>query len=373
MRIESVDVIVLAPETVANVADSSQDAVLIRVRTDDGLDGYGEVDASPAAVKAIVEAPRSHALTAGLRELLIGQDPRDIEAIWSRLYKGTMFFGRRGVAVMAISGVDLALHDVVGKAYGVPAYQLLGGARRTSVQAYASTLMPDTPQEAADHAEALVGKGFRALKFGWGPLGRDDGLDVALVAAIRDRVGPDIDLMIDIGHGWRNAVRATRQARRLRDYGLRWIEEPLPPDDIEGYRRLRECSEVPIAFGEENTTRYEFQHIFAAGALDIAQPDVARCGGLTEAKRIAILADLYGVAVVPHAWSTGIVSTASAHLCAVLEHADYVEYCVRPTELNTGLVSTPLEIRDGVAYLSDKPGLGIEIDNELVQRYGVAL
>lgn len=373
MRIESVDVIVLMPESVANVADSSQDAVLIRVRTDDGIDGYGEVDASPSVVRAIVEAPRSHALTAGLRELLVGQDPRDIEAIWSRLYTGTMFFGRRGAAVMAMSGVDLALHDVVGKAYGVPAYQLLGGARRTSVKAYASTLMPDTPQEAADHAESLMAKGFRALKFGWGPLGRDDALDVALVAAIRDRVGPEVDLMIDIGHGWRNVVRATRQARRLAEFGLRWIEEPLPPDDLEGYRRLRDRSEVPIACGEESTTRYEFHQLFATGAVDIAQPDVARCGGLTEAKRIAMLADLYGVTVVPHAWSTGIVSTASAHLCAVLEQAEFVEYCVRPTELNTGLVATPLEVRDGVAHLSDRPGLGIEIDHELVRRYGVTL
>ncbi len=373
MRIESVDVIVLAPGSVANVADSSQDAVIIRIRTDDGLEGYGEVDASPTVVRAIVEAPRSHALTAGLRELLVGRDPRDIEALWSSLYTGTTFFGRRGAAVMAISGVDLALYDLVGKALGVPAYQLLGGARRTSVQAYASTLMPDTPREAADHAEELVSKGFRALKFGWGPLGRDDDLDVALVEAIRTRVGPDIDLMIDVGHGWRTAVRAARQAARLRDYGLRWIEEPLPPDDLQGYRRLCESTDIPIAAGEENTTRWEFQQIFDLGAVDVAQPDVARCGGLTEAKRIALLADLYGVELVPHAWSTGIVSLASAHLCAILETAHYVEYCVRPTDLNTRLVRTPLEIRDGVAYLSDRPGLGIEIDHDLVQRYGVAL
>src|SRR5690606_1569350 len=147
-----------------------------------------------------------------------------------------------------------------------------------------------------------------------GPLGRDDALDVVLVAAIRDRVGPEVDLMIDIGHGWRNVVRATRQARRLAEFGLRWIEEPLPPDDLEGYRRLRDRSDVPTACGEESTTRSESHLLFATGAGDIAQPAVARCGGLTEAKRIAVLADLYGVTVVPHAWSAGIVSTASAHL-----------------------------------------------------------
>jgi L-rhamnonate dehydratase len=362
------DVEVLTPRSpmTTNGWDTNQDAALVRIHTDEGLIGVGEADASPSVVKAIVDAPRSNTLSVGLREVLVGEDPTEIERLWEKMYQSSIFFGRRGVVVMAMSAVDLALYDLVGRSLDVPAFQLLGGARRLSVPAYASTLMPETPDEAARVAVALAEDGFRAMKFGWGPLGKDADLDVDLVAAIRREVGDEIEIMVDVGFGWRDYRHAIRQVRRMADFRLFWIEEPLPPDDHYGYCRLREASPIPIAAGEENTSRFEFWELLEKGCVDIIQPDVTRCGGLTEAKRIAVMANLKGVGLVPHAWSTGIVQAASLHLNAVLDTAYFLEYCVVQSPLNRRLLVNPISVGNGVAEVPTGPGLGIELNEEVV-------
>lgn len=370
MKITEVEAIVLRmPEIDVAAADSTQDALVVRVHTDAGITGVGEVDASPSVVKAIIDAPPSHAISSGLRDLLVGEDPRDIERLWDRMYQGSIFYGRRGVGVMAISGLDIALYDILGKALEVPVYRLMGGARRESLPAYASTLMPDTPDEAEAHAREVADQGFGAIKFGWGPFGRDADLDEELVAAVRRGAGDRVDIMLDIGFGWRDAEHAIVMTRRLARYRPRWIEEPLPPDDVEGYARLADAVDVPIAAGEENTTRFEFDELITRGHLDVVQPDISRCGGLTEARRIAAMAHARGRTCVPHAWSTGIVSAASLHLLATLPVAPYLEYCIRPNPLNTRLVRNPVVVEGGRAAVPQGPGLGITVDEAELARF----
>ena len=372
MRITDVEALVLSmPQIDVGAADSTQDALIVRVHTDEGIVGIGEVDASPTIVKAVIDAPPSHAISSGLREVLIGEDPRDIERLWDKMYQGSIFYGRRGVAIMALSGLDIALYDILGKKLGVPVYRLLGGARRKSITAYASTLMPDTPEEAQEHSRELAARGFKAIKFGWGPLGNNEDLDEELVAAVRRGAGEEVEILLDVGFGWRNADHAIKMTRRIERYRPYLIEEALLPDDVEGYARLADAVDIPIAAGEENTTRFEFRDLLERGRIDIVQPDVTRCGGLTEAKRIAELAHAMGKPCVPHAWSTGIISAASLHLIATIPNALFLEYCVRPNPLNTSLVKNPVQIQDGMATVSEEPGLGVELVEEELARFAV--
>lgn len=374
MKITEVEAIMLRmPEIDPEAADSTQDAFIVRVHTDAGLIGIGEVDASPTVVKAVIDAPRSHAISTGLRETLLGKDPRNVTQLWQQMYEGSIFYGRRGVAVMAMSGLDIALWDLLGKSVGEPCYRLMGGAFRDRVPAYASTLMPDTPETAAEHAREVAAGGFSGIKFGWGPLGRDPELDVELMSAVRGAVGDDVAVMIDVGFGWRDARHAIRMTDRFAAYRPAWIEEPLPPDDVRGYSTLVEAVETPIATGEENTTRYEFADLIERGRIDVLQPDISRCGGLTEARRIADMALDAGRECVPHAWSTGIVSAASLHLLATMPRAPWLEYCIRPNPLNTSLVRNPVEVEDGVALVPQGPGLGIELDDAQLERFAVTV
>ncbi len=199
MKITDVEAIILRKPDIAKINDSSQDALVVLVRTDEGITGIGEVDSSPYVIKAVIDAPPSHRLSQGLRELVIGEDPFDIQHVWEKMYLGSTFFGRRGAAVQAMSGIDIALWDIMGKAQGVPIHRLLGGRYRGKVRAYASTLMPHTPKEAAAEAEKWAKAGFTAIKFGWEGFGQSQKMDVALTRAVREAVGDDIDIMLDIG------------------------------------------------------------------------------------------------------------------------------------------------------------------------------
>ena len=214
MRITKVEAILLRPKggIDTSIGDGSQDGVLVRVHTDEGITGLGEIDSSPSVAKAIIDAPPSHKICSGLAALLVGENPLEIGRLWQKMYRGSLYFGRRGAAIHAISGVEIALWDIAGKAAGKPVHALLGGARRKSIKAYASTLMPDTPDEAARVIEAQLKAGFKAVKLGWGPLGQSAALDVALVAAARKAGGPDFDLMLDVGKGW-TSVRDGHRSR----------------------------------------------------------------------------------------------------------------------------------------------------------------
>jgi L-rhamnonate dehydratase len=375
MKITEVETLHLRLPSVVAECNGTQDALLVKIHTDTGLTGIGEADSSPHVVKAIFDAPMSHTLACGLRELLLGEDPRDIERLWEKMYRGTIYFGRRGAAIQALSGADIALWDLLGKATYMPVCRLLGGAYRTRMRAYASALMPPTPKDAARRAEQLRDEGFTAFKFGWGLLGQSETEDAALIAAARHGIGDENDLMIDIGLCW-DATTAIRRARAFADFNLYWIEEPLPPDDLDGYARLADAVETRIAAGEEEATCWGFADLMDRGHIDVVQVDVSRAGGLTESRRIAQMAHRRNKPCVPHAFSTGILLAASLHWAAAIPNGSLVEYTVEESPLSTaltgtGLLRAPLRAVDGWLTIPDGPGLGIELDEEMVAQFRV--
>ena len=368
LKITDVEAVVLRQPIVnEGIADGSQDDLVVLIHTDEGITGIGEVDSAPEAVAALVSAPGSHAIAHSLRQLLIGEDPLDVERLWDKMYRGVLFVGRRGIAIHAISGIDIALWDVKGKALGKPVCELLGTVQRDRVRAYASRLMPDTTEEVTEAVSALREQGFTAVKLGWGPLGQDPDHDVRLAAAAREAGGDHVEIMIDAGLGYvADAGTAIRVARELEELGVYWLEEPFEPDEYEAYAELADAVDLTIAAGEQDATRWGFRELIERGHVDLIQPDVTRCGGITELLRIAALAEEYGVAVVPHAWKSGIIKAASLHVNAVLPEALFQEYCVAETEINTKLTHQLLPIEaDGCVAVPTAPGLGVEVDEDV--------
>ncbi|MDQ3692798.1 MAG: mandelate racemase/muconate lactonizing enzyme family protein [Chloroflexota bacterium] len=373
MKITDVEAIVLRQPKIDDAkADGSQDALVIRISTDEGITGIGEADSVPSVIKAIVDAPPSHAVAGGLRHLLIGEDPFDTERLWDKLYRGSIYYGRRGAVIHAISGIDIALWDLKGKALGIPVWKLLGGSFRSEIRAYASALMPETVAEVETLVGSLVERGFTAVKLGWGPWGRDADLDVALARAARAAAGDGVELMFDIGLGWPDANHAIQQVRRLEEFRPYWVEEPLMPDDTAGYRKLADAVETRIACGEEDVTRWDFENLIEKTGVDVIQPDVTRVGGISESMRIVRLAELSGTEVVFHSWSTGIIKAATLQLAAACPRIPFFEYCVADTELNKRLVTERFPLKNGNVAIPQGPGIGIEIDEDVVREFTVA-
>ena len=375
MQITDVEAIVLRQATVDDgIADGSQDDLVVLVHTDEGITGIGEVDSAPDVVAALIRQDSSHAVAHSLRSVLVGRDPLDVEGAWDAMYRGLIYVGRRGIGIHAISGIDIALWDIRGKALGKPVCELLGEVHRDRVRAYASMLMPDTPEETGERVAALREKGFTAVKLGWGPLGRDPDHDVRLAAAAKDAGGDGVDILIDAGLGYEDdAQTAIRVARELEQLGIGWLEEPFLPDAYEAYAELADTVDITIAAGEQDVTRWGFRELIERGHVDLVQPDVTRCGGITETLRIAKLAAEHGVGTVPHAWKSGIIKAASLHVNAVLPDALYQEYCVAETPINTALTVERLPIEaDGCVAVPSAPGIGITLDEDVVASLRVA-
>jgi L-alanine-DL-glutamate epimerase-like enolase superfamily enzyme len=370
VKITDVEAIVLRQPVVDEaIADGSQDDLIIRIHTDAGLTGIGEVDSSPELVASLVRARGSHAVASGLRDILVGEDPLDVERLWDRMYRGLIYFGRRGLAIHAISGIDIALWDLKGKALGVPVSSLIGTPVRDRVRAYASRLMPETTAEVENAVRALREAGFMAVKLGWGPLGRDADQDIALAEAAVAAGGPGFAVMIDAGLGYvADVAVAVRVARAYQELGIGWLEEPFEPDEYEAYAALADSVDLPIAAGEQDSTRWGFRELIERGRVDVVQPDVTRAGGITETLRIAALARERGVATVPHAWKSGIIKAASLHVNAVLPDGIFQEYCVAETPINTRLTVQRLPVgSDGCVAVPTAPGLGVELDEDVVE------
>ncbi|HXH87970.1 MAG TPA: mandelate racemase/muconate lactonizing enzyme family protein [Gaiellaceae bacterium] len=370
MKITDVEAVVLR-QAVLNegIADGSQDDLVILVSTDEGITGIGEVDSAPEAVQALVQQRGSHAVATSLRDALLGEDPLDVERLWDKMYRSLIYVGRRGIAIHAISGVDIALWDIKGKALGKPVCELLGTPVRERIRAYASMLMPDTPEETSERVSALKEQHFTAIKLGWGPLGKDANHDVKLATAAKEAAGDDVEILIDAGLGYvADADTAIRVARELEELGIYWLEEPFEPDEYEAYAKLADAVEITIAAGEQDATRWGFRELIERGHVDLVQPDVTRCGGITETLRIAELAREHGVETVPHAWKSGIIKAASLHVNAVLPDALFQEYCVADTEINTKLTQQLLPIEaDGCVAIPTAPGLGVDLDLDVFE------
>jgi L-alanine-DL-glutamate epimerase-like enolase superfamily enzyme len=371
VRITDVEPIVLRLDRVDTTrADGTQDAFLVRVHTDEDVVGLGEADTSPYVARTMVEMPSSHAIARGLRELLVGQNPLQIDRLWQLMFLGSDHYGRSGAALHTISAIDMALWDLAGKVAGRPVSELLGGRRVHRVPVYASEVMPESPEEVQRIAERAVAAGYTALKLGWGPLGGDLDRDAELVRTARAALGTSRTLMLDGGRAY-TVKRALELLRKLEDANLYWLEEPLAPDDLDGYRRLSDAAPVRIAAGEADAGPVAFRALVERGHLDVLQPDLGRCGGFTVARQIAFLQRMGAVEIVPHCFSTGVLVAASLHFAATLDRPTWSEYSVADSPLVAGILANPLELRDGALAVPTAPGLGIELDEAMVDRMRV--
>jgi L-alanine-DL-glutamate epimerase-like enolase superfamily enzyme len=372
MRITDVEPIVLRLDKVDSTrADGTQDAFLVKVHTDEGVFGIGEADTSPYVARTIVEMPASHSIARGIRELIVGEDAQQIDRLWQLMFHATDHYGRGGAALHVISAIDMALWDIAGKVAGRPIADLLGGRRVDVVPVYASEVMPETAAEVQSIAERAALAGYLALKLGWGPLGRSLKGDVELIESARATLGPARSLMIDGGRAY-TVKQALELLRHVEAQDLYWFEEALQPDDLDGYRRLADAASVRISAGEADSGIAPFRALVERGHLDVLQPDVARCGGFTVARQIAELARTTAVEVVPHCFSTGVLVAASLHFVAILDRPTWSEFSVADSPLVNGILATPFSLEDGKLAVPTGPGLGIELDEAMVERMRVS-
>jgi L-alanine-DL-glutamate epimerase-like enolase superfamily enzyme len=370
MKITRVEPIYLRLPTVTERCDGSQETLIVKVHTDAGIVGIGEADSSAVVARAIIEAPLSHKICRGLAECVLGQDPFEIDRLIHRMYESSIYYGRQGAVIQAMSGIEIALWDIMGQATGRPVCQLLGGLFHRKFRAYASILFGDTPAETECIGRELVHRGFRAVKFGWGPMGLSEASDLAQVRAARLGVGNETELMIDAGLCWDTAT-AIRRARQFEEFDLTWLEEPLHPDNIQGYARLSRQSPMRIAAGEEICDIKEFQQIMDKGGIDVVQVDVTRVGGLARAKRIGWDSYERHRLCVNHSYKTGVNIAASLHFLAALPNTRYFEYCVEQGPLRQNLTRQRFPVVDGEVAVPEGPGLGVELDEQVIDRFRV--
>jgi len=341
--------------------------LLVELFTDTGEVGIGNAALAPRLAKQAIDLY--------LRPLLIGADPFDSERLWQQMYRRTIAFGRKGVVMAAASAVDIALWDLMGKAARQPVFRLLGGRTKSRIPVYASRLYAQPLESLAEEAHRYKEQGYRAMKlrFGWGPADGAAGMErnLELVRTVREVVGEEVDLMADAYMGW-TLEYAKRMLPRLEPYRLRWLEEPLIPDDIHGYAELRAATGVPIAGGEHEFTLYGFRQLLEARALDYIQFDTNRVGGLTQARKIAALAEAYSIPVVPHAGQMHNYHLVMASLNAPMAEFFPVVDVEVGNELFWYLFAGEPQPEDGSIDLSDDvPGLGLSIDEEALARFDV--
>lgn len=380
MKITDVELIVLEAPGAYDAPQGAEEAYgikylgIVRVRTNAGITGYADIETQPHIARAIVDAPSEGATPGfqGLRSVLIGEDPFEVERLWHKMYMASVYYGRRGAAIQVISGIDIALWDIIGKAVQKPVYKLLGGGYRDKVRAYASTLFRSEPAAMAEACRRYLDQGFTAVKFGWGVFGQDRERDIRLVEAARQALGPKPDLLIDTG--WyvsRTPKEAIDLVRRLAPFQPFFIEELLNPEDYDGYARVAEAVDVLIACGEQESTEWGFHMLIERGKVDVVQPDLSRCGGFTTARKIVHMTELYDRLCIPHAWISDLLTAASLHLNAFMRRSVFVEFNVTSGPLSREICRNPLCMKDGYVDVPQGPGLGVEVDEAAIEKYRV--
>jgi len=370
MKITEIICQLLRIPSVEKKTASSQDAVLVRVRTDNGLEGIGEADSQPEVVKAIIDAPFSHNIACGLREILIGENPLETERLWQKMHRRTMYFGRSSVTITAMAAIDMALWDLKGKCFGQPIHRLLGGKQHSKIKAYASILFGLDGEETMEIAQRWKAYGYQAIKFGWEPMGQNEALDIDLVRGAREGIGPDGTLLIDAGCVW-DARTALRRAEAFKQFNVEWLEEPLRPDDVQGYRWLRDRSPIPIAAGEEECGRESWRSLIEANALDIYQVDLAR-NGFTDADYIKQRVQETGARLCNHCYTSPITGAASLQWLSTCRDAFLYEDCVEDSPLRHELTNEKIQALDGWITVPEGPGLGVTLNEDFVSQYLVA-
>ena len=341
--------------------------LLVEIFTDNGLVGIGNAALSPLVTKPVIDLY--------LKPLLLGQDPWDTEFLWQHMYRKTMAFGRKGIAMVAISAVDIALWDLLGKSAKQPVYRLLGGRTKPKIPVYCSRLYSTPLDQLANEAAKYKNEGYKAMKlrFGWGPVDGAEGMqkNLALVRTVRETVGDGVDIMADAFMGW-NLDYAKRMIPLLEKFNLRWLEEPVIPDDIQGYAELKRFGRIPIAGGEHEHTIYGFRELIAARALDYIQFDTNRVGGLTQARKIAALAEAHSIPVIPHAGQMHNYHVVMASLNSpIAEYFPMVDVEVG-NELFWYIFQGEPKAKDGYINLDDNtPGFGLTINEPGLERFEV--
>jgi len=343
-----------------------QDCVhtLVAVFTDEGITGWGSVFTNDRLVHAALQV---------LEPLYAGESPLEPERVSEKLHAHTFWMGRGGTITHTISGIDIAMWDILGKATGQPVGRLLGGCYRTRVLPYASLLMCE-PSALAERLTALGEQGFKAFKIGWGPFGRQsDAVDEQIVKAARESVGPEARLMVDAGASdacWHQHFKwAARTASMLADFGVYWFEEPLVPDNLSDYVLLRQNAPLPIAGGEVLTRRQSFTPFLQARAFDIVQPDVTKVGGISEERKIAWMAQENGVRFIPHGWNTALGLAADLHLASATRNTDMVEYLTGSPFIDD-LVEKKWQLdENGMLAIPNEPGLGVSLNLDAVEKH----
>jgi L-alanine-DL-glutamate epimerase-like enolase superfamily enzyme len=391
MKIVAVDPILLRGEQTYVATQGGEEAVdngdwqlIVKITTDEGLVGWGDIETLASAAAAIIGGPGMSILGfKALGDLLIGEDPTDTTRIWNKLYIGSAYYGRRGIAIQCMSAIDNALWSIKAQAAGKPLAALLGGRKRDRIRAYASTLFRATPAGMRDAAQGYMDKGFTAVKFGWGVFGEDEGRDRELVAAARETLGPDRLLMVDPGWypaGWakpelwapRTRDQALRLCNWLAEYKVYWVEDFIHPEDFDTYAAVRKESPVKLAAGEQVATRWEFERFIGCGAVDVIQPDLTRCGGLTVALDVARMAEKAGIQLVTHSWLTHLLTGHSLQFLSTLKEAPLVEFNVSQSALTGGIAKAPFKLdADGFLAIPDTVDIGVTVDEKFVQAHRV--
>ncbi len=338
---------------------NSRSTTLVQIETDEGITGWGSCSGNGELIQLIVGKI--------LKPLLFGMNPTAIDDVWDRVYVrgGHKEFGTRGIGVVALSGVDIALWDILGKVRSQPIYQLLGGKCRETIPVYATALYPEEPSKVAARARGFAEQGFHGVKI---KVGFDLAQDIKIVRAVRKELGRDFRVMTDANQGYTKTV-ALKAAEAFSECGVFWLEEPLFVEDIEGHAELRKKGRVPIAVGENLHTYHAFENFVVRGAVDFLQPDVARAGGITEIRKIATLATKHGIALSFHTWGDGIALAASLHLSAALKPCTVMELDYTYNPLRAELLREPLEPRNGFMAPPEKPGLGVAPDPVALEKF----
>ena len=355
---------------------------LLKITTDEGIVGWSDIETQPHVGRAIVNAPSGGAVGfESLRAALVGENPLERERLWQKMHRFMAYYGRQGAGMQMLSGADIALWDITGKATGQSISTLLGARYHERVKAYASTLFRPTPDAMKAAVASYLAHGFRAIKFGWGVFGEDLARDIALTRAAREEAGPEIDLMVDAGWYGVTARRPFRErslrdwirlVRALEELDVVWLEDFLHPENIAGYGAVAEArTTLRLAAGEQYAGYLEFERLATEGRVDVLQPDLSRCGGLTVGRQIADLAMRRQIDCVPHAWLTDLLKAASLHLNAYLLNSLYLEHNVASASLLNTLCVTHLAMVDGYVAVPDGPGLGVEPDPAVIERYRV--
>lgn len=344
-------------------------ATLVEVTTDDGLVGVGEciVRKAPHVTKAVVDQM--------FTPFLVGRDPRDAEGLWDEMFQQLRGWGHyRGFVFEAISGIDTALWDIVAKAAGQPVYKVLGGAGRSRVPCYASSVYFAGVPEMVAQATDQVRRGHTALKVKIGRSAQMGGrrMDVTSIQAIREAVGPGIDIMLDVNSAY-DAATAIKVGRQLEASDITWIEEPVPPDDLDGYQRVRAGQSIPVAAGESEFGVFGFRELIKRGAIDILQPDVGRVGGFTGARRVGALVHAHNLRYAPHTgFSAGVSHIAALHVAASVPNLMTYEYFFAPNPLRDLFVEPFPEPKAGMVDVPQKPGLGLALDEKVLRKFEVS-